>query len=253
MGLTLPCSYLRVFEPLAALADYDRDRVAVLANREVRSNAALGLISPAECRDAFVLERSGVIYASLAKTSIRIQAGALAVAEALGDTVDGIGDSASIRAGIEQMAMAGDCRPRILQSPWHVPLVWLVCFDPVERRLTHADPAVHVEYVAELGIAKERVAKALDVLELTVAPQIVDVVATLARWLKSFDVDSLLQLDYASVTELFTSEELADDSSCLDVSSAISELADGNGIGAAFYYQRAERFWQKARSVAESN
>lgn len=235
------------------MSDSDRDALDLLILTEIHSTAAVGLLDSYECRDAYLLEYDGADYVCLTKTDLRIQAGALAVAEAMPGEIQGIASTKVIRSTIETMAQASDARPRILQSVWHVPLVWFVPFDQSERTLMTIDDDLVIKYFTEMSTGLSRVSHAIEILSQHFVPQVTELVKTLERWLLSFDRQSILQLDYASVATLFTPDELADDASAFHVSSAISELADGNGDSATFHYLKADERWQRAKQVPESN
>src|SRR5439155_4339334 len=109
-------------------------------------------------------------------------------------------------------------------------------------------------YETELSVAKQRVVSALDSLTGGIVhPVIVGMIYELKEWLSSFDNGSVLELDYATVATLFDPEELADDHSANDVWSAITALAQGDGMKAGLFYQRVNERWAAPRRHESMN
>lgn len=139
-------------------------------------------------------------------------------------------------------------RPSVVQSVWHVPLRWFVCFEDAERRIEHEGDLPIIRYETRVGTASARVGEALETLTGGIVhPVIVGMIYELKEWLATFDADSLLELDYASVAAMFEEDELADDHSSADVWAAIRALGEGDGMKAGLFYQRANERWMRAR------
>ena len=135
-----------------------------------------------------------------------------------------------------------------MQSVWHVPLRWFVCFDDAERRIEQADEHPTIRYETTVSTARRRVADALETLTGGIVhPVIVGMIYELKEWLATFDPASILELDYASVSSMFDPDEIADDHSSEDVWNAIRALGEGDGMKAGLFYQRANERWSHAR------
>jgi hypothetical protein len=147
-----------------------------------------------------------------------------------------------------------DIRPSVVQSVWHVPLRWFVCFDDAERRIEQAGDHPTIRYETRVRSARHRVGEALQTLTGGIVhPVIVGMIYELKEWLATFDPSSLLELDYASVAEIFEPDEIADDHSSADVWSAIAALGEGDGMKAGLFYQRANERWTRARQRESFN
>ncbi len=80
-----------------------------------------------------------------------------------------------------------------------------------------------------------------------------EVVRELAEWLSAFDRRSALELDYASVSGMFTWDELDDDRSARDIQEAIDALEKGDLPRAAELYQGVAQHWAEVRSRESLN
>lgn len=147
-----------------------------------------------------------------------------------------------------------DIRPPIVQSVWHVPPRWFVCFNDDERRFEQAGDHPTIRYETRVGKARARVAKALDTLTGGIVhPVIVGMIYELKEWLGSFPDEAVLELDYASVATMFDADDLADDRSAADVWSSIAAIGDGDGMKAGLYYRRVNERWTRSRSRESLN
>lgn len=261
MHATLSCAYLRVYQTLHAFSPAERERIRSLLSDggSVAHPHALGLIAPAERREVFTLESAGTPYYCPAETRLRSLLGMLAFQRALPEGVAQVFFSPEemddARRELEQLQSDGpELRPYLLQSAWHVPLRWFVVFDDTERLIEDGDEGLRLRYQTTMPKALERVAAALKVLKGGVVhPVVVGMIYELHEWLRSFDEQSLVELDYASVSKLFEPDELADDHSAADVGQAIEALAEGDGMRAALFYQRVNERWAPKRAHESLN
>ena len=71
----------------------------------------------------------------------------------------------SARREIEQIeSEQPGIRPPIVQSLWHVPPKWFVCFDDAERRMEHSGDHPSIRYETRRGVGPSPCSCALDTL-----------------------------------------------------------------------------------------
>lgn len=258
MSALLCCSYLRVYRPLEAFPQAERERIELAVRDPSRARSTGGhnslcLIAPEERRETYVTEIDGRVYVCPAQTRLRTILGMLAFERALPEGVGRVffseREMSDARRELELIQSADvDLRPSIVQSPWHVPLRWFVCFEDAERRIEQVAEHPRIRYRSTVGRARERVGEALEIVKGGIIhPVMVGMIFELREWLGTFDEESVLELDYASVATLFDPEELADDHSAADVWNAIRALGEGDGMKAGLYYRRANERWIGAR------
>jgi len=265
MTTTIACAYLRVYRPLDELPALERKLVtealrapAAIGVAELR-RYGLGLLEPDERSEVYELTHDGVRYVCPAHTRLRSLIGMMAFERSMPDGIAqlffGPGVISDARRELDEIhTTQPELRPHLVQSPWHVPLRWFVCFEDAERRIEQGDDHLRIRYRTTLREARQRVQRALDVLKGGVVhPSIVGMVYELHEWLSGFGRPGMIELDYASVSMLFEDEELADDHSASDVWNAIYALADGDGMKSGLYYQRANERWSRARGRERLN
>lgn len=257
MSARLCCSYLRVYRPLEALTEPELALVERARTTSLRQQAAgrhsLGLLAPQECRELYEKVVDDRTFVCLGHNRLRRLLGLISFERSLPDAVVPLfftkQEVSSARAELETIQQAQpDIRPSVVQSVWHVPLRWFVCFEDAERRIEQAGEYPTIRYESTVATARRRVAEALETLTGGIVhPVIVGMIYELKEWLATFDPASLLELDYASVASMFDPDEIADDHSSADVWSAIGALGEGDGMKAGLYYQRANERWSRAR------
>lgn len=260
MTAQICCAYLRVYRPLEAFAPAERERIEMGA-RETAGRAAnpLRLIAPEESRDAYTIVSDGRTYACPARTRLRTILGMLDVERTLPDGVGALFFSArelaDARRELERIrSLEPDVRPCLVQSAWHVPVRWFVCFDDAERRIVQDGDHPRLSYRTTIGQAKGRVAEALDIVKGGIIhPVMVGMIFDLGEWLATFEDEAIFELDYASVASLFEPEDLADDHSVADVWGAIRALGAGDGMRAALSYRKVTERWASARERQSLN
>lgn len=254
----LCCSYLRVYRPLDSLPELERAAVERMRAQPGRSTGhggrhSLGLLAPQECRELYEKTADGRLFVCLGHNRLRTLLGLIAFERALPDSVVPLFFSekevATARAELETLQRSHPgVRPSVVQSVWHVPLRWFVCFDDADRRIEHEGEWPTIRYETRVSTARARVGEALETLTGGIVhPVVVGMIYELKEWLSTFDADSLLELDYASVAAMFEDDELADDHSSADVWAAIRALGEGDGMKAGLFYQRANERWTRAR------
>lgn len=145
-------------------------------------------------------------------------------------------------------------RSHILSSPWHVPLRWFAAFDPNERIVEERNGANDVLYRTDVGAADSRLTRALNILQdAGFQDAVIDQVQELATWVAGFDADSMLELDYGGVADLFSDGNLALDETAADIQSSLKALEDGELDQAGEHYARAASRWADAQALTYLN
>jgi hypothetical protein len=258
MKARLSCAYLRVYQPISALTNIEQAIVEQARKNPEQANRmsrmpALDLLPPEECREVYEKVVDGAVYVCPSHNRLRTLLSLVAFERSIPDAVVSsfFSEREVSRARVELETIQRtqpDIRPCVVQSVWHVPVRWFVCFDDAERRVEQADDHPSIRYETRIGLARERVARALDTLTGGIVhPVIVGMIYELKEWLSTFNELSLLELDYASVATLFEPDELADDHSAADVWNSIAALGEGNGMNASLYYRRVNERWAHPR------
>lgn len=265
--------YLRVYEPLAALAEVaeswvaqarrQAERAALLAREQhLTLTRVLGAVGPRIDRDekpaAYVLRRAGATYACPVDLPLRSWL-------SLSSLVDSIGDTAATAIFPPQaLATAGEdflrwrrdhpgAVPHIRQNTWGVPRTWFVLVVEEERESYTGEDVVSVRYRTRMADARRRLAAASRLLDdLIDDTELVDELASLTRWLESFDDASWVELDYAGVARLL-GDALRHDQSARDVHRAIDALRREDFAVAAAHYRAFEERWRAVSAYERAN
>ena len=146
-----------------------------------------------------------------------------------------------------------DIRSHILTSAWHVPLRWFVPFEADERSCGRGSfGAIHYRTSLDKGL--DRVNKASEVMVASGLPEnVVAEVNNLGLWLTEFSAESMLELDYGGVAEMFDAASLVIDESAADVWASLDALASGNPEEASRFYGQLMNRWAPAFAVSFSN
>jgi hypothetical protein len=145
-------------------------------------------------------------------------------------------------------------RSYILTSAWHVPLRWFVLFAGDDRTVDTGGEPPRVFYRTGLTEGIERLERAESLLVDSDAPeQVLSDLTDLAMWLGEFPADSMIELDYGRVAELFSAADLVLDESAAEVWAAIDAFAAGDMERAAEFYGLVMNRWAMAYAVTFSN
>lgn len=269
MNPTLCCAYLRVYRPLESLPEPERERaerllsvsapVGSVQTRDGVRAHALGLIPPEERKPVFERIVDGTRYVCPSQMRLRTLLAMVSFERSLPDKAVRMffepEDLQAARRELERLQEeVPGIRPYVVQSAWHIPLRWFACFEDGERRIEQTDDHPRIRYETAMSEAQARLGKAVEILEdRGLHPSITGMVKELGEWVNGFDASCLLELDYASVSLLFSGDELADDHSARDIWESIEALASGDGFRAGLYYQRATERWMEARSRESLN
>lgn len=263
----IPSAYLRVFRPLDSFPPDERGRwerfIAeggappvlrpVYRDGPTQKQRHVGLLASAEGEFADVRMVDGIQYVCPWRTRLRILAGILSLRESappeMADTF--VPESEARRAARELARMKRReplVAPSILQSPWHVPVRWFILVDDPEWRLAETPSGeFRLSYWTPIATARKRAERALHVLRRSELAPIAEPVRELAEWLSSFSSGSVVELDYGSVSSLFTWDELDNDHSGRDIQEAIDSLSRPGGMAQAVeLYQTVANRWAES-------
>ncbi|MFJ9926696.1 hypothetical protein ACIRU5_11760 [Streptomyces misionensis] len=268
-------AYLRVYEPLGAFPEPERDHWARYARRaerpsyqdELRRSLADLVPTPPvavpvqESGDAFVLEVDGVVCVCPWGTRLR----GWQALEDLGDELPPPVLDAVLPPVVRRQAALDyerwlarnpDARPWIRTATWQVPLNWFVLVADEERRYDKGTAEVSpvLRYRTPMVQARRRVARALRTLRETVAEgPLTDGLLDVGRWLEEFHPRSLVELDYGGLVHVLPAGELEDDHSAADVAAGIDALRRGDGEAAGEAYARLVERWRAVRDRRSAN
>ncbi|WP_328328642.1 MULTISPECIES: hypothetical protein [unclassified Streptomyces] len=274
-------SYLRVYEPLAAFPEAERDHWARYARRsdlptaqdELRRSLADLLPTPPvavpvhESADAFVAELDGVVCVCPWRTRLRGWQALEAMAGQYPEPVLDVVLPPVVR--LQAVADYGrwlernpDARPWIRTTVWHVPVRWFTLFDDEEREYEKAGPAEGavpgappvMRYRTPMVQARRRLARSLKTLrehfeEGPLTEGLVDV----GKWLEDFHPRSLVELDYGGLVHALSDEQLEEDRSAADVAAAVAALRAGDEETADAAYERLADRWRAVRARQTAN
>ncbi|MHC8423785.1 hypothetical protein ACH121_29125 [Streptomyces sp. NB004] len=270
-------AYLRVYEPLAAFRDPEREHWARYARRtdlpsyqvELRRSLADLLPTPPvavpvhESADAFVAEVDGVVCVCPWRTRLR---GWQALGELAGDFPEPVLDALIppvVRRETAQnyerwLERNPDARPWIRTATWQVPINWFVLVSDAEREYDKGGgegPAAPVlRYRTPMVQARRRVARGLRALKEAVDEgPLIDGLMDVGRWLEEFHPRSLVELDYGGLVHAVPAGELEDDHSAADVAEGIEALRHGDPATAGEAYGRLVERWRAVRDRRSAN
>lgn len=145
-------------------------------------------------------------------------------------------------------------RSHVLTTAWHVPVRWFTLFDPSEKQVYEGPKGPRLRFRTDIEKAKSRAA---DVHATLVKVGMLDgpteELGQLAEWLEPFPPGSMVELDYAEVSELFDPQDLVLDDSCELVHQSVAALESGDMMRAGENYGRVVTRWAPAFSLTFSN
>lgn len=267
----VPCSYLRIFEPLDALPVTEQERwgsyvaegngLSVGAALETESRIAISRMitgrRPRPTGAALVRRvgrRTHVCPLQLVERhAVALLAFRELVPEPALDAFVSRGEAHEAVRAVEKLRRP----PHIQESSWEVPLRWFVAFEPSERHYTDPPEGAgpRLAYLTRASSALERLDRVIEVLEATIegADPLVDPLADLIEWIASFDDESILELDYGGLTRLIPDGDLVTDSTCEDLWQVIEDLQRGDVGSATSGYEQVAARWQLNRMRYRAN
>ncbi len=276
MTRVFPSAYLRVFRPLDTFHDAERGRWerfilsggAPPAQRPVYRDEAsadegrIGLLASAEGELADIRLVEGTYYVCPWRTRLRVLTSILSIREsAPADVVDAFFPEGEAKRAARELARLKrkdpHAIPSILQSPWHVPIRWFLLVGEEERHLVPSGPGeFRLYYWTAIAVAKKRAERAMQVLRRSDLAPLTQLIQEMADWLRAFHPSSFVELDYGSVSSLFSWDELDDDHGGRDIQEAIDALAQrgpGGMARAGELYQAVATRWADAMARDSMN
>lgn len=267
----VPRAYLRVFEPLDAFPDDDQQRWGryVATSDGLTVEAAL----EAERTHAFAQMVTGRFApdpdgALVRRVNGRVHVCPLQLADRQALVVNTIREvlpEAAIDAFVSREQERSAARrverlyrpPHILVECWEVPLRWFALFDPGDRHFV--DPPTgtgpRLTYLTTARRALERLDRVSAVVEAAlVEPEvIVDAIAGLVEYVASFHDDSIIELDYGSLTSIIPVADLVTEDSCEDLWRVVEGLESGDLSLATARYEETSARWDLLRHRCRAN
>ncbi|MGH8953291.1 MAG: hypothetical protein ACRDX9_17950 [Acidimicrobiia bacterium] len=217
-----------------------------------------GLLSESESDADWVTDWNGVRMVCPRHLRLRVLESTIAFANAFRGLGSGLipeeAASAADRELRQYQREHPGHRSQVLTSAWHVPVRWFTAYQPEDREVYDVDGSPRIRLRVDLAVARNRVEHALGVLRgLQVFQGPAEELAQLSDWIESFPSDSMLELDYSTVSDLFDPQELVFDDSVELVRRSIDALAAGDMMTAGENYGRVVTRWAPAFSVTFSS
>ncbi len=262
----VPSAYLRVFQPLDAFERVEqahwerylveRSRVRGLTPRyaDRPTVGKLGMLAPAGGEHAEVRVIEGRTYLSPWRLRMRVLAAMLSFRDAqpveLWEQFVPKRDAKRATRELRRLRHRDpDAVAFTHQSPWHVPIRWFVLFRDEERRLAEDDQGrLRMSYRTSTHRAMRRAEQAVPALRRSELGPISELIVDLHQWMANFAPGSLLELDYAELSDLMTWDEMDDDHSARDIHDALDALEREEFPKAADVYQGVLTRWAEVRS-----
>ncbi len=250
-------AYLRVYLPEERVPSCDEH--ADNPDRPTRRWEPYGFVGESMIEDAWIADWRGRRFVCPRRPQLRILEGVLALHQAL--EVSGravlIPESVARQAVKELRSLhhrEPGIRSHILTSAWHVPIRWFVPFAPGDREFDGGDLRPDLRYRAGLGEGVDRLERALEILsEVEMPAGILAELSDFESWLSEFPADSMIELDYGRVAELFPEADLALDESVRDVWESLAALKEGDWTTAGERYGELMSRWAPAFAITYSN
>ncbi|MEV3853011.1 hypothetical protein AB0J38_01635 [Streptomyces sp. NPDC050095] len=275
-SVTVPyAAYLRVYEPLAAFPQPERDHWERYAKRErrpsyqdeLRRSLADLLPTPPvpvpvhESDDAFVLEAEGVLCVCPWRTRLRgWQALDELPAQLPAPVLDAVLPPVVRRQASDDyerwLERNPDARPWIRTATWQVPLNWFVLVSDEEREYERKtdEGGPLLRYRTPMVQARRRVARGLKALKDAIdGGPLIEGLVDVGRWLEEFHPRSYVELDYGGLVHALPPGLLDEDHSAADVAEGIEALRTGDGAGAGEAYARLVERWRAVRDRRQAN
>ncbi|HWD02208.1 MAG TPA: hypothetical protein VG674_07115 [Amycolatopsis sp.] len=135
-----------------------------------------------------------------------------------------------------------------LTTTWTVPLPWFVLVDPAERKLVlgsgRSDPARELSWRTSMSEALSRAEESGELIEGVFGDSGPGrVLAQTRQWLESFHPESVVELDYGGLVQLFADSILESDSTAEEVHDILDALRTGNVEELAELFSELREFW----------
>lgn len=157
-------------------------------------------------------------------------------------------------------ALAGLTTPAVhtLTTTWTVPLPWFVLIDPNERKLVLGsgpdDPLREASWRTSMSEAVRRASEASELVESTFGESGPGrVLARTRHWLDGFDPDSVVELDYGGLVQLFADPILDADTTAEEVHDILDALRSGNVEELGELFSELREFWGDVAAREHAN
>lgn len=145
-------------------------------------------------------------------------------------------------------------RSHVLTSAWHVPVRWFVAFQPEQREVYEVDGLPRIRYRSDISEVRRLLDRAIEALRKVGMVQGPTVeMAQLISWLEPFPDDSMVELDYGEVSDLFDPKDLVLEDSVALTQESVDALLDGDMLRAGELYGTVVTRWAHAYSVTFSS
>lgn len=268
----VPCSYLRVFQPLDSFPAKERARWQEQIERNPSApdqgpfqqvtftgTGHTGLLYPAVSDHAYFRSVGDRWFVCPWRLRLRLLVGLLAFRNTLPmDVAEAFVPEDEAERAIDELERLRvdepDVRAHIATAAWQVPLRWFVAFDESERMVETHEGRMKVRYMTDLGKAGERVNRALRILRGSQIPDgVIDLVEELAEWVAEFPAESMLELDYSTVADLFSDDELSMDESVAEVWACLKALEAGELEESNQRYAELIAWWSRTQAIQAAN
>ena len=217
-----------------------------------------GLLSEEQGEEAWTVESDGRRLVCPRNLRLRVLESTVAFASAYRGLGAGLIPEAAAEAADAELKAYRRAHPEhrshVLVSAWHVPVRWFVGFDPSDKEVYDGPNGPRLRFRADIESARRRITHAHQVLTtLGVFAGPAEELSHLVDWLSPFPDESMVELDYASVSDLFDPQELVFDDSCEQVHESVRALEAGDMLAAGECYGRVVTRWAPAFSVTFSN
>lgn len=251
-------AHLRVYRP--ALRSPFAELPVAGRVRRVPFAGPYGIVGETLTEDVLLAEWGDRTYLCPRTPRLRVLEGVLAIRRAYRElgAVGGVVPEEVAAMARRELDALHEGRPgvraHILTSAWHVPIRWFVPFDPKTKEIVGGKAGSTVRYRVEHPEAMARVDRAIEILAEAEMPESVTAeVRELRTWLSDFPPDSMIELDYGSVSGMFSESDLILDESVSEVWAAIDALEHGNWQRAGDRYGSVVARWSAPMAIAYSN
>ncbi|MEU6858294.1 hypothetical protein AB0B28_05385 [Glycomyces sp. NPDC046736] len=271
-------SYLRVYEPAAALPDADYWRAYTASGRAVdplegprlRREALYERIGwpwrgvPSFPREAYVIDRGPELDPLVCPWNLRyrIASAALevkrltpeAVAEALfpPEFLASAEEVVALDEGADRHEAPADAHEHV--ASWSVPLRWFACVRPEDRELVIGPGHVQLRYRTPIARSRTDLVVARNLVRAEFGEaDLAEALAETGRWLDGFHRDSVVELDYGGLVSRLSEDELRDEDSVDVTWQALDHLRDSEPEEAQECYARLIDRWRDRRLAERLN
>lgn len=247
MGVT-KTAFLRVYSPVGP---YDEEPVPGFVR-------LYGMLSESADDPSHVVEWNGQRMSCPRYLRLRVLESTIAFANAFQGAGASLIPEAAAEAADRELrsyrAEHPEHRSHVLTSAWHVPVRWFVGFSPEQREVYGDVDAPRLRYRSGIVEVRDSLTHAVDVLrEVGMIQGPTVEMEQLISWLAPFPDESMVELDFAEVSDLFAPEDLVLDDSVSLVRESVEALAAGDMVRAGELYGTVVTRWSHAYAVTFSS